>query len=132
MERKILKNWLPDVAYISSPLTMIQKSKVFSSFLILILIFLVIYYVAFRTNLTRVEVPLDKEVDVSYSSPYICIADKSTCNNEGHYQSKSVQVLKSIYVSVRTARKSHRTRLAPLLVTWMQTISPDQVSAKLK
>ena len=91
---------------------------------------MVIYYVAFRTNVTRVEVPLDKEVELS--SPYICIADKSTCNNEGHYQSKSVQVLKSIYVSVRTARKSHRTRLAPLLVTWMQTISPDQVSAKQK
>ena len=89
---------------------------------------LVIYYLVIRTKLTRMQL-LPNEVELS--SPYTCIADESTCNNEGRYRSKSVRVLRSIYISVRTARKSHRSRLAPLLVTWMQTIRPDQVSTKL-
>ena len=123
-----------------------QKFKALFSFLVLILVIIVIYYVSFRTKFVSVKqpyLPSYEEVvlpspellphkEAVLSSPYKCIADQSTCNKKGRYRSKSVQVLRSIYVSVRTARKSHRTRLAPLLVTWMRTISPDQVSIKLK
>ena len=125
--------------------------KVFFSFLVLLLLILVLYYVNFRTKITFVKLPESLSHDEAVlsspphnktvlssphhnkkvlSSSYKCIAGPSTCNNEGRYRSKSLQVLRSIYVSVRTAIKSHRSRLAPLLVTWLQTISPDQVSIK--
>ena len=32
-----------------------------------------------------------------------------------------------IYISVKTSTKYHKKRLAPLLVTWMQTVKPHQV-----
>ena len=108
-----------------------QKFKVFFSFLVLILLILVVYYVSFRTKFTFFILPESQPPNEAVlSSSYKCIAGPSTCNNEGRYRSKSVQVLKSIYVSVRTAIKSHQTRLAPLLITWLRTISPDQVSIK--
>ena len=131
-----------------------QMFKVFFSFLVLILLILVLYYVNFRSKVTFIKLPeslphseavLSSPESLPHnetvlssphhnkavlSSSYKCIAGPSTCNNEGRYRSKSVQVLKSIYISVRTAIKSHRSRLAPLLVTWLRTISPDQVSIK--
>ena len=106
------------------------KYKVFP-FLILILIVLVLYFISFRTNFTFVRLPeLLSFNETALSSPYKCIAGPSTCNNEGRYQAKSVRVLNGIYISVRTSIMSHRSRLAPLLVTWLQTISPNQVSIK--
>lgn len=38
-----------------------------------------------------------------------------------------LETLKSIYLSVKTSKKFHQKRLAPLLVTWMQTLNPHQV-----
>lgn len=38
-----------------------------------------------------------------------------------------LETLKSIYLSVKTSKKFHEKRLAPLLVTWMQTLNPNQV-----
>ena len=32
-----------------------------------------------------------------------------------------------IYITVKTSTKYHKKRLAPLLVTWMQTVKPHQV-----
>lgn len=40
----------------------------------------------------------------------------------------SLSILNSIYISVKTSTKFHNDRLAPLLVTWMQPLNPDQVS----
>ena len=103
-----------------------KKIKVFFSLLALILLMLIIYNVGFRANFPFVEMPellLQDEAELSK-----CI----TCSNEWRSRTNFVQVLSSVYVSVRTATKSHQTRLAPLLVTWMQTVSPDQVSIKQK
>ena len=40
----------------------------------------------------------------------------------------SLSILDTIYISVKTSTKFHNDRLAPLLVTWMQPLNPDQVS----
>ena len=39
----------------------------------------------------------------------------------------SLSILDTIYISVKTSTKFHNDRLAPLLVTWMQPLNPDQV-----
>ena len=87
---------------------------------------LIVHNVGFRAKFPFVEMPeLLRQDEAEFSK---CI----TCSKEWRSRSNFVQVFRSIYVSVRTATKSHQTRLAPLLVTWMQTISPDQVSIKQK
>ena len=32
-----------------------------------------------------------------------------------------------IYITIRTTQKNHNTRLPPILLTWLQTVQPDQV-----
>ena len=44
----------------------------------------------------------------------------------------SLSILNTIYISVKTSTKFHNDRLAPLLVTWMQPLNPDQVSVCTK
>lgn len=39
------------------------------------------------------------------------------------------QVVEGIYFSVRTTQKNHSIRLSILLLTWMQTVFPSQVSS---
>ena len=51
--------------------------------------------------------------------------------NPKNQSSKCYQVdlekLNSIYLSVKTSKRFHQKRLAPLLVTWMQALNPHQV-----
>lgn len=32
-----------------------------------------------------------------------------------------------IYITIKTTQKNHNTRLSPILLTWLQTVKPDQV-----
>ena len=36
-----------------------------------------------------------------------------------------------IYITIKTTQKNHNTRLRPILLTWLQTVQPDQVYGSL-
>ena len=45
----------------------------------------------------------------------------------GHAERVAVDGSQGIFVSIKTTEKYHRTRLPPLVVTWLQTLQPEQV-----
>ena len=44
-----------------------------------------------------------------------------------HAERLTVNRSKGILVSIKTTEKYHRTRLPPLVLTWLQTLQPEQV-----
>lgn len=49
----------------------------------------------------------------------------------GHAQMVMASDSEDIFVSIKTTQKYHGTRLPPLLMTWLQTIRPEQVGVAL-
>ena len=45
----------------------------------------------------------------------------------GHAERITVDGSEGIFVSIKTTEKYHRTRLPPVVVTWLQTLQPEQV-----
>lgn len=45
-----------------------------------------------------------------------------------HAEKAKVNGSEDIFVSIKTTKKYHGTRLPPLVLTWLQTLQPEQVS----
>ena len=82
---------------------MLRRERVVLS--VLILIALIVLW-NFYSITKEVKMPL---MNLCWNHP--CMRDKTD----------------KIYITVKTSTKYHKKRLAPLLVTWMQTVKPHQV-----
>ena len=45
----------------------------------------------------------------------------------GHVERVTVDGSQGIFVSIKTTKKYHKTRLPSLILTWLQTLQPEQV-----
>ena len=102
-----------------------KKNGYYFVFFILIFLIATLYVLLSKYNVV-------KEAKVRLLPPSTLIPNRKVWkayrkNRSSKCYQVDLEQLNSIYLSVKTSKNFHQARLAPLLVTWMQAVNPDQV-----
>ena len=95
-------------------------------------------YDASQTKQVQVELPTTTASDVSSRHLCACAPYASNVTVLGRRLERCTPVSNSpltssgftqddVYITIKTTQSNHGTRLVPLLITWLQTVHPEQV-----